>query len=118
MDKKLCIRCGTRNGGNSPRCWYCHAYVTPELQAAFDGENRLRPVRPKKERTTVVFVVLRMHVVSEPPDDLTPDDDGEIIAVAVDHTRTLLSPTDALPEDKGHKVVLTAIEAADVVDRR
>ena len=113
MDNEQCIRCGTRNEGTSPRCWYCHGIP----KAASNGEKRLGPVRRKK-RTTVVFVVLRMHVVSEPLGDLTPDDDGEIIAVAVDHTRTLLSPMDTLPEDKSHKVVLTAIEAADVVDRR
>ena len=92
--------------------------MAPEPKAAVDSEERLGPVRPKKERTTVVFVVLRMHVASERLGDLTPDDDGEIIAVAVDHTRAMLMTMDAPQEDKSHKVVLTAIEAADVVDRR
>ena len=63
-------------------------------------------------------MVLRMHVVSDPPRDLKPDDDGEIIGVALDHARAMLMAMDGLPEDKRHKVVLTAIEAADVVDRR
>ena len=53
MDNKQCIRCGTRNEENSPRCWYCHAmfpvmYSCSEPQAAFNGKNRLGPVRPKE----------------------------------------------------------------------
>ena len=106
---KLCICCGTRNEDNLSRCWYCHEMlVASEPQAAFND---------KKERTTVVFVVLRMHVVSEALGDLTPDDD-EIIQVALDHTSAMLATTDDLPNDKGHRLALAGIHAAEVVDRR
>ena len=108
MDKQ-CIRCKTRNEANSSRCWYCQStFVASEPQAAFND---------KKERTTVVFVVLRMHVVSEALGDLTPNDD-EIIQVALDHTRAMLETTDDLPNDKGHRLALAGIHAAEVVDRR
>ena len=116
---KLCICCGTRNEANSSRCWYCHAipphdYAAPEPQAVCNDENQ---VARQKERTTVVCVVLRMHVVSEALGDLTPNDD-EIIQVALDHTRAMLETTDDLPNDKGHRLALAGIHAAEVVDRR
>ncbi len=110
MNNKQCHRCGTCNDDNSSQCWYCHAtLVASEPQAVLND---------KKERTTVVFVVLRMHIVSEPLDDLTPDDDGKILGVALDHVKAMLTTLEGLPEDKGHKVVLTLIHSADVVDRR
>lgn len=123
MESTHCMRCGTRNADDSPQCWYCHTmlvagpgdYVAPEPEAIFNGEDRLG-AKPQKEQTTVVFVVLRLHIVSDPP--LTPDDDGEILGVALDHAKAMLATVDGLPEDERHKVVIAAIEAADVVDRR